>query len=243
MKLRNNKNPVLTKCFKDYCWILSKVTKEAQRTEYNRRILKSNNVMRTSWKLISKEIGKDRKNHGFHSFNISGRSTRNPQIIANAFNEHFTSIPTMNSQNINANNCFTKTSVNNQNNLSLSLNHVFQNWFPSIKYHCTTTKEIENVIRSLKSSNPCGYDEVPSKLLKSCSYFISSPLNSNCNRTLFKGVFPDRLKYATIRPLFKKGNKDDINNYRLTSILTSFSKIFEKVLQTRLLNTWLIIIF
>ena len=48
--------------------------------------------------------------------------------------------------------------------------------------------------------------------------------------------FPDRLKYATIRPLFKKGNKDDINNYRPISILTSLSKIFDKVLQTRLLK-------
>jgi hypothetical protein len=70
------------------------------------------------------------------------------------------------------------------------------------------------------------------ELLKSCSYFISSPLNYICNRTLFTGVFPDRLKFATIKPLFKKGNKDDINNYRLTS----FSKIFETVLQTRLMK-------
>jgi hypothetical protein len=43
-------------------------------------------------------------------------------------------------------------------------------------------------------------------------------------------------QYATIRPLFKKGNKDDINNYRPISILTSFSKLFEKVMQTRLLK-------
>ena len=92
------------------------------------------------------------------------------------------------------------------------------------------------IIRSLKTSNFCGYDEVPSKLLKSCSYFISSLLNYICNRTVFTSVFPDRLKYATIRPLFKKGNKDDINNYRSILILTSFSKIFEKVLQTRLLK-------
>jgi hypothetical protein len=33
-----------------------------------------------------------------------------------------------------------------------------------------------------------------------------------------------------------KDNKDDINSYRPISILTSFSKIFEKVLQTRLLK-------
>ena len=132
------------------------------------------------------------------------------------------------SQKVNASICSTKTSDNKQNNFSFSLNHVFQNTFPSIRYHCTTTNEIENMIRSLKSSNSSGYDEIPSRMLKLCSYFISSPLNYICNRTLLTGVFHDRLKYATIQPLFKKGNKDDINNYRPISILTSFSKIFEK---------------
>jgi hypothetical protein len=74
------------------------------------------------------------------------------------------------------------------------------------------------------------------KLLRLCSSFISSPLNYICNRTLSTGIFPDRLKYACIRPIFKKGKKEDINNYRPISILTSFSKIFEKVMQTRLLK-------
>jgi len=124
--------------------------------------------------INKKELGKEHINHGFHSLNISGRSTKNHQIIANVFNKHFTSIPTMISQNIHASNCFTKTSSNNQNNLSFSWNHVFQISFRRIKYHCTTTKQIENIIRSLKSSNSCGYDEVTLKLLKSCSYFISS---------------------------------------------------------------------
>jgi hypothetical protein len=198
MELKKNNNPVLKKYFKDYCQIFSKVIKEAKRMEYDRRILNSFNVMRTSWKLMNKEVGKDQKIHGSQSLNINGMSTTNHQIIANAFNKHFTTIPTMISQNIIASNCSTKTSVNNQNNLSFSLNNVFQTSFPSIKYHCTTTKEIENIIRSLKSSNSCGYVEVPMKLLKSCSYFFSSPLNYICNRTLFTGVFPDRLKYATI---------------------------------------------
>jgi hypothetical protein len=167
-------------------------------------ILNSYNAMRTSWKLINKELGKDHKNHGLQSVNINGRCTSNHQIIANALNKHFKTLPDMINQNINANYCLTKTSVNNQSKLSFSLKHVFQNSFPGIKYHCTTTEEIDNIIKSFKSSN----SEVPTKLLKLCSYFISSPLNYICNRTLFTGFFPDRLKYAIIRPLFKKGNKN-----------------------------------
>ena len=92
------------------------------------------------------------------------------------------------------------------------------------------------MIMSFKSSNSCGYDEVPTKLLKLCSHFITSPLNYTCNRTRFIGVFPDMLKYAIIRPLFKKSNKNYVSNYRPISILTSFSKLFEKVMQTRLMK-------
>jgi len=61
-------------------------------------------------------------------------------------------------------------------------------------------------------------------------FLYSSLLNYVCNRDLFIGVFPDRLKYAILRPLFKKGNKNDISNYGPISILTSFSNIFEKVI-------------
>ena len=100
--------------------------------------------------------------------NINGRSITNHEIIANVLNNHFTTFPTMICQKINANNCvsFNTTSDNNQNNISFSLNHVYQNSFPNIKYRCTSTREIENIISTLKLSNSCGYDEVPLKLLK-----------------------------------------------------------------------------
>jgi len=134
--------------------------------DYDRHILNSNDVLRTSWKLINKELGKDHKNYGIQSVNINGRSTSDHQIIADAFNKHFTTIPDMINQNINANYCLTGTSVNNQNKPSSSLKRVFQSPFPSIKYHCTAAKEIENIIMSFKSSNSCGHEEVPTKLLK-----------------------------------------------------------------------------
>ena len=236
LKLRNNNNPSLKKYFKDYCRILSRVINDAKRLDYDRQILNSNNAMRISWKLINKEIGRDCKSPGVQSLVTNGRSITDYQIIANTFNNHFTTFPITISHKINTTNLSSTTSGNNQNNISFSLNHVYQNSFPTTKFRCTTTREIEYIIRSLKLTNSCGYDEIPTKLLKLCSYYISSPLNYICNRALLTGVFPDRLKYATIRPLFKKGKKDDVNNYRPISILTSFSKIFEKVMQTRLLE-------
>jgi len=51
-----------------------------------------------------------------------------------------------------------------------------------------------------------------------------------CNAVLSIGVFPDRLKYAIVKPIFKRGKKQDISNYRPISLLTSFSKIFGKLI-------------
>jgi hypothetical protein len=53
---------------------------------------------------------------------------------------------------------------------------------------------------------------------------------------LFWCVFPDRLKYAIIKPLYKNEDRCEVSNCRPVSLLTSFSKIFETVMQKRILN-------
>jgi hypothetical protein len=50
------------------------------------------------------------------------------------------------------------------------------------------------------------------------------------------GAFPQCLTYCIGKPLFKKGDRMDVSNYRPISILTSFSKIIEKVIHNRLLE-------
>jgi hypothetical protein len=53
---------------------------------------------------------------------------------------------------------------------------------------------------------------------------------------LFGGVFPDRLKYVIIKPLHKNDDRCEVSNSREVSLLTSFSKIFETVMQRRTLK-------
>ena len=86
----------------------------------------------------------------------------------------------------------------------------------------------------MKSKNSCGYDEIPVKILKLSAPFITSPLTYIYNKSLSTVTFPERLKYALIRPVYKKGDKHLVTNYRPISLLTSFSKIFEKLIFTRL---------
>jgi hypothetical protein len=45
---------------------------------------------------------------------------------------------------------------------------------------------------------------------------------------LITGSFPARLKFSEIRPIFKRGDKSDISNYRPISLLISLAKILKK---------------
>ena len=109
-----------------------------------------------------------------------------------------------------------------------------KNPFPNINLKSISTKEIENIIKSPKPKNSSGYDGISTKLIKICFPFISSPLTHIRKKSLSSGIFPDCLKYATVKPLFKKGDKSKISNYRPISILSSFSKVLEKVMHNQL---------
>jgi F0F1-type ATP synthase alpha subunit len=61
-----------------------------------------------------------------------------------------------------------------------------------------------------------------------------SPLTYICNKSSCAGIFPTRLKYSQINPIFKKGCKTDLSNYRPISLLTSFSKALKKIIYKRL---------
>jgi hypothetical protein len=116
------------------------------------------------------------------------------------------------------------------------MSKAFDRPFPKMQTWKTTSIEIERVIESLKASQTHGYDVISNNILKACKTYISTPLSYLCNRVLFEGVFPDRLKYAIIVPAYKKGDKNNLSNYRPIPILTTFIKIFQKVMHSRLLE-------
>jgi hypothetical protein len=64
--------------------------------------------------------------------------------------------------------------------------------------------------------------------------YISSSLTFIVNKIISTGIFPERLKFAGVKPLYKDGNVQDFSNYRPISLLTSFSKAIEKILYKRL---------
>ena len=60
------------------------------------------------------------------------------------------------------------------------------------------------------------------------------PITALFNKSISTGVFPTILKIAKVVPIFKKGDIEEINNYRPIALLPTMSKIWEKLLNTQL---------
>ena len=71
---------------------------------------------------------------------------------------------------------------------------------------------------------------IPHKLVKMAASFQCQPLSNAINNSLSKSIFPDDAKIAMVSPLDNgTSNKNDISNFRPARILTTFSKIYERV--------------
>jgi hypothetical protein len=86
----------------------------------------------------------------------------------------------------------------------------------------------------MKLKDSHGYDEISTRILKMSAPYILSSLIYISNKILSMGIFPDRLKFSEVKPLYEDGNTSDFSNYRPISLLTSFSKVIQKILHKRL---------
>lgn len=96
--------------------------------------------------------------------------------------------------------------------------------------------DILGVIRNLNNSQAAGHDTVSAYIVKKCAEMILGPLHYLINFSFSKGIFPSELKIAHVKPLYKKGDINDFSNYRPISILSTFAKIYESLMNKKLIS-------
>ena len=92
-----------------------------------------------------------------------------------------------------------------------------------------------NVIAQLKNS-AAGHDSLPGSIMIQCADKYIVPLTHIINLSITKGYFPEEFKLAKVLPIFKSGDDQNIQNYRPISILPFFSKIFEKIMASHIMD-------
>ena len=76
-------------------------------------------------------------------------------------------------------------------------------------------------------------------MLKICGDTICKPLELIFKQALTTGVFPSEWKKGNIVPCYKKGDKQNIKNYRPVSLLPICGKIFERLIFNEMFSFFL----
>jgi hypothetical protein len=183
----------------------------------------SSNRVKTTWGIIKDLTGKTQPTETKMEINSETETLTNDNDIAKAFNSYFINI--------------TEDLTNNSSDVDKalqSLKKYYPESIPVMNLIPVTEIEVRDIIKSLKNKNTSGYDRISNNILKYCINEISKPLTYVFNLSIMTGVFPDRFKHAIVRPIYKKGDKSSMNNYRPVSLLVTCSKIHEKIMLNRL---------
>ena len=76
---------------------------------------------------------------------------------------------------------------------------------------------------------------VPTDKLKLVSNICYKEIAYHINNAIDMNAFPDILKLADVSPIFKNGQTTSYANYRPISVLSSVSKIYERLLSKQIL--------
>ena len=87
-------------------------------------------------------------------------------------------------------------------------------------------KYVENIIKNIPNNKAYGR-EILLHILK-LTGFTYQMITDCINDALFRGIFPDSLKFYNITGVHEKDEATDKENYRPVSVLPLFSNIFEK---------------
>ena len=104
----------------------------------------------------------------------------------------------------------------------------------SFKFYSTTPDKIIKIIKSFSNNKSSGPNSLPTPILKNRASVLSFPISYLVNRSLATVEFLKLCRIAKVLTLLKKGDPLDCSNNRSISILSTFSKIFEKCFFKRL---------
>ena len=97
-----------------------------------------------------------------------------------------------------------------------------------------STSTVCRLLNQLDTNKATGLDRIPCKLLKLSSSIVGPSLAFIFKCCIDAEIFPNEWKIAKVTPLFKKGSKRELGNYRPILVLPLVSKIFEKIIYRQL---------
>ena len=208
--------------FKAYANTLSNVIRTAKKRFYLNYFSNFKLNLKKCWTAVNKITDQIRTKTKRFSLKVNGVVSNDSKLLANEFNNHFTSIAS-------------KLNDSLPNPITDPLSYLSGDYLDSMMVAPVELPEIFTVIRSLKTKKALLEDFSPLIVKENC-HLLAPAIKMIYNQSVQQGIFPSKLKHALVIPLHKGNSCDDLSNYRPISQLNIFSKIFEKIMKASLLK-------
>ncbi|CAB4021257.1 Hypothetical predicted protein, partial [Paramuricea clavata] len=193
---------------------IKKAKKAYFQDELNRNV---NNVKET-WKILNNALGKKSDNIEINTLSSdSGEILTESFDIANSLNKHFVGIGPKLASNVPL-----------LGNVATAKDYMTQ-VESSFEFQKIDSKDVFKLINKLNLRKASGCDKISNRLLKISGPYIYEALTNLFNLSLTTNKFPTRWKIAKVFPLHKTEERDNANNYRPISVLSSIARLFERL--------------
>jgi hypothetical protein len=215
------KSADLLKTYKIYKNKLTSIIRSSEKNYFSNKLLKVKDNLAKTWKVLNNMTNRSQKPKIIDQIEKNNMKINDPRDIAEEFNQFFVNVGPELAKQI-------------PHTLNSPKEFLRDNYCKSMFFIPSTAEEISDIISNLKNSTSSGYDNIPIKIIKECKLELSPILSHINNYSMLEGIFPDSLKIAKVVPIYKNGNALAVSNYRPISVLTSCSKITEKIIYNRL---------
>ena len=202
---------------------IKSVIRKAKNDYYKNLFERNTGNIKETWKLLNEVMDRDKKSEKIKCILDGGVEIENDQAIADIFGEYFHKVPL----DLDAGIC--DTGVDPLSFLSEPSDSLLVTFEPC------TPMECYKIIKDMKITKQ-NLNSIPVRLFVSNGDILSLVICDMINRAMGSGIFPDLLKVARVVPIYKKGDARNPSNYRPISLLPYLSKIYEKIIYSRLLN-------
>ena len=196
---------------------------KTQKRKYFTTNLDANkNDPRKTWKLINELNSRQHKSANIAEIKIGNQSVSSSEDIAETLNSHFTSVG--------------QALANEIPSTDVKPEIYLQQTDKTLTFQAVTVDNVRDLLLKTDSKKATGLDKIPCKILKLAANIIAPSLTHIFNQSIAVSIFPTEWKLARVSPIYKKGKKDDQNNYRPISVIPVVAKIFEKLVHEQLYN-------
>ena len=206
--------------YKEYYKIYKSTLRQAKTTYYKTELGNAWGESRKLWNIINEMSGRLKKDtKAIHSIKGSkGQILTSHKLIADRFGYYFSNVGSEINKNFKTNEKYIDRLCKEKRECTLNLK-------------CLGISHVNKIIKSLKSKYSSGNDEINNVLLKKVADEIARPLTYIVNQSISEQVYPDQWKISKVVCLYKKGNRDEVQNYRPISLQSVLSKILEKAVK------------